>query len=575
MPLLSSMLAALSRYRAALRNVHWEREIRLWSGLVLFAFVTMHLLNHAIGVLGVPTMEAVQHWRVFIWRSWPGTVALYGAAALHVGLTLKRIALRTPCRMPIEEGLQIVLGLAIPALVLEHALNTRYGSSILSTDDSYTAVLTRIYPNQIAWQTILVLVAWFHGIIGIHYVVRHKPWFERVREIGFALAFSIPLLAIAGFLAAGREAASTVHSEIALAPEQVTGLQQMVEISYQLLIAGGLLIVGALVATEVARSWRGTVPVRYVGHGETALRPGASLLDASRQNRIPHPSLCGGRGRCATCRVLVLSGLETLPEPTYSERMVLSRISAPKNVRLACQIRPKQPIAVQILLPTIARDAGLDWEEEAYKWGVDRNVSILFVDIRAFTSLSKKQLPHDTVLLINRFLGEIAQAVEAHGGRIGMFLSDGVMAIFGLGGQRGMGARNALAAGHAILRAARMLDDELGSALPLPFRVGIGIHCGSAVIARVGDDERGYVITALGETISIASRLEQATKELLADMLVSEAVVQAAGTKPPGSVLREVPMRGHDQPIRAYAYSEAFSEVRPAAQAETQPEAIP
>jgi len=199
----------------------------------------------------------------------------------------------------------------------------------------------------------------------------------------------------------------------------------------------------------------------------------------------------------------------------------------------------------------------------------------LFVDIRAFTSLSKKQLPHDTVLLINRFLGEIAQAVEAHGGRIGMFLSDGVMAIFGLGGQRGVGARNALAAGHAILRAARMLDDELGSALPLPFRVGIGIHCGSAVIARVGDDERGYVITALGETISIASRLEQATKELLADMLVSEAVVQAAGTKPPGSVLREVPMRGHDQPIRAYAYSEAFSEVRPAAQAETQPEAIP
>lgn len=556
MPQRSSTSATLLNYRSAARNVQWEREIRLWGGLVLFAFVTMHLVNHALGVLGVETMEAVQSWRVWIWRSWPGTIALYGAAALHAGLALKRVALRAPCRMPLEEGVQIALGLAIPVLVLEHVLGTRYSSAVLGTHDSYSVVLQRLYPSHVAWQTALILVAWFHGVIGIHYATRHKPWFGRLREIGFALAFAIPLLAIAGFVAAGREAVSALPPSTPPSPEQAANLWQVVEVGYGVLIAAAVLLIAALLGVEIVRRLRGVVPIRYVGHGEIALRPGATLLEASRQNCIPHPSLCGGRGRCSTCRVLVLSGQETLPEPTPAERAVLSRISAPKSVRLACQIRPKHPLSVQILLPAIARDAGLDWEEESYKWGVDRNVSILFVDIRAFTSLSKKQLAHDTVLLVNRFLGEITQAVEAHDGRIGMYLSDGAMAIFGLGGQRGMGARNALAAGRAILRAARMLNSEFGSALPIPFRVGIGIHSGSAVIARVGDDERGYIVTALGETISIASRLEQATKELLADMLVSEAAVQAAGSKPPNAIPRDVPMRGYDEPIKAYAYSE-------------------
>lgn len=545
------------------RNVMWEREIRLWSGLVLFAFVTMHLVNHALGVLGVPTMEAAQDWRVWLWRTWPGTIALYGAAALHAGLALKRIAFRRACRMPLEEGVQIVLGLAIPMLVIEHAIGTRYGSSVLGTDDSYRAVLHVLYPGQVAWQTALILVAWFHGTIGIHYVVRHKAWFARVQEIGFAVAFAVPLLAIAGFVSAGREALALYSPAKTLRPDQIAGLDQAVQLSGQLLIGAAVLLLATMAGVAVARRMRGLVPVRFIGHGEVALRPGTTLLEASRESCIPHPSLCGGRGRCSTCRVLVLSGHEMLPEPTPAERKVLSRISAPASVRLACQIRPQHPLSVQILLPAITREAGLDWVEEAFKWGVDRNITILLVDIRGFTTLARKQLPADTVLLVNRFLQEITQAVEAHDGRIGMYLSDGAMAIFGLRGQKGMGSRDAIAAGRAMLRVASTLNAELGSALPMPFRIGIGIHCGSAVIARVGDDQRGYTVTALGETVNIASRLENATKELLADMLVSEDALLASRVKLPGSTIREVPMRSHDEPIRAHAFTEPTGQDQP------------
>ena len=79
-------LPAAAAGRASWRRVAWEREVRMWAGFVLFAFLTMHLLNHALGIFGLATMEAVQVWRVWLWRTWPGTIALYGAAFLHVAL---------------------------------------------------------------------------------------------------------------------------------------------------------------------------------------------------------------------------------------------------------------------------------------------------------------------------------------------------------------------------------------------------------------------------------------------------------------------------------------------------------
>src|SRR5258707_5415669 len=139
--------AAGVRKRSLGVRVAWEREARLWAGLTLFAFVTSHLLNHALGIFGIEMMEAVQGWRVAVWRSWPGTIALYGAAIVHVALGLKRIAWRRTWHMPIAEAAQIALGLSIPLLLLEHALGTRYAHANLGTDDKYSAVLAIIWPG--------------------------------------------------------------------------------------------------------------------------------------------------------------------------------------------------------------------------------------------------------------------------------------------------------------------------------------------------------------------------------------------------------------------------------------------
>jgi adenylate cyclase len=549
-----------SRTGSPLLSRAWEREARLTAGLILFAFVATHLINHALGIFGVATMEVVQHWRTMVWRSWPGTILLYGAAVVHVGLGLKRIVWRRSWRMPVPEAAQIVLGLAIPWLLVDHAMGTRYASSFLGTDDSYPIVLMKIWSAHVFWQTVLVLVVWSHAVIGLYYAFRPRAWFQSVRGAGLVAAFLVPLLALAGFVAGGRESVQLNPPGVVWTAQQTAGLAEALQIAHYAILAIAAVVAASWITFEVRRLFSHRIPINYVGHGKIYMRPGSTLLEASRDNGIPHPSLCGGRGRCSTCRVLVLTGEASLAEPNAAERRLLESIGAPSRVRLACQIKPTSELSVQILLQTAAGWGHIDWEEETYKWGAERDVTIVIVDIRGFTALASNQLPQDTVVFVNRFLAEMRQAVEAHGGRIGMFLSDGLMAVFGLGERRHGGSRAAVRAAMDMLKAVRTLNTEFGPALPVPLRIGVGVHRGRAVIARVGDPDHGYVVTALGETVSIASRLEAATKELLADCLVSEETLAASRLRLPGAMTREVRMRGREKPIKVYAVNETVPE---------------
>jgi len=535
------------------RGTFGEREIRLWSGIILMLFVTTHLINHALGIFGVDAMQWLQNWRVFVWRSWPGSVLLYGAALVHVLLAFKRIVGRRTWRMPMQEALQIALGLCIPLLLFEHITGTRLAAVYAGVDDSYIGTLQKLWPAKGWKQALLTIVVWSHGVIGLHYAVRSKDWYPSVRLPGLIIGITLPLLALAGFVAGGREA-----REFDTAPWKSTAeqIQFFVETTRQInlgILATAALLVLAIIGLEIIRRFGGKVLIRYTGHGDIPMPKGLTLLEASRDNAIPHPSLCGGRGRCSTCRVLILKGHETLESPGPAEAAMLLRISAPPRVRLACQIRPTRDMSVQILLPVDVPDSKIDWSEEAFKWGVERKATVLFIDLRAFDKLTHTQLPYDLVVLLNRFVSEMRQTVEAHGGRVTMFLSDGLMAVFGLNSNhRRQGSRSALAAARDMLKVAETLNAEFSAVLPLPLRVGIGIHTGPLVMARIGDEDRGYMVTALGETVTIAGRLEGATKDLLTDCLVSKDTLMAANQSIPATEHREINMPGVPDPIIAY-----------------------
>jgi adenylate cyclase len=526
----------------------WEREARLWSGIVLFVFVTMHLLNHSLGVFGVDIMEAVQRPRIALWQSLPGTVLLYGAFLVHVLLALKRVARRRFSRLPPDEALQIVLGILIPYLMIDHVVGTRV-QSLFGYKENYAEVLPRIWGDPAVKQTALVICAWAHGCIGISQAFRGKDWYHRWRDVWIGFSVIVPVAALAGFVSAAREVIAMGFEQEPLTREHYSQLILVIDWALASMAAVLGLVLAMVVWRMLHRRRSGAITIKYTGHGAVTIGPGTTVLEASRINGIPHPALCGGRGRCSTCRVAVISDLRDLPPPGQTERAMLERISAPPSVRLGCQLRPTQNISIQILLPIMPTGGRLMAKDEAYRWGVDREVTVLFVDIRAFNTLTRKQLPYDVVLLLNRFIREMTQAVEAHSGRVDAFMADGLMAIFGLGSAGGSGAKDAVLAARAMLNVVGALNKEFGAALPIPLRVGIGIHTGPAIIAQIGDTERGLLVTALGDTVSIAGRLEAATKDLLTDCLISAEAAKASGLDLPRFANKKLHVRGRDEPV--------------------------
>lgn len=534
----------------------WSRDIRFISGLILLAFATSHFINHAVGIFGVHAMEQVQQWRYWFWHTWPGTVALYGSFIVHPFFALLRVAQRRTFKMPAREMLQIALGLAIPLLLVDHIINTRVAGAYFQMDESYHSVLRRLWPHSALTQSLLLVLVWTHGMIGIHFLLRSRESYRHWRDVFLLGAILVPLLALIGFFVAAREA-----QLMGLPPELVTPAQQAM-VAFNVASAKAVFygLVGCFMVFVAARELRvrttRQITMRFVGHGTRRLAPGPTVLEMFRRFGIPHAALCGGRARCATCRVLVIDGADTLPKPGPNEAKLLRRISAPDRVRLACQIRPRDDLQVQILLASrLNATPGRTLEPDATLGR--RDLTVMVADLRAFSALSERQLPQELIGLLNRFFDEMSQAITAHDGRIDAFYGDGFMAVFGLEGPLAKAAQAAIAAAADIVRAVEALNREFGAALPLPLRIGIGIHTGNAIIGAVGNDNLGRREITVGETVMIASQLESATRRVLSDVVVSEDTIRAAARSYPGTTALKVAIKGRETPLAAFGFASA------------------
>ncbi|MEN5082628.1 adenylate/guanylate cyclase domain-containing protein [Bosea sp. TWI1241] len=530
-----------------------SRDVRLVSGCVLMLFAGTHFLNHAMGIFGVGAMEAGQVWRSWFWQSLPGTIALYGSFLVHPTFALMRAAQRRTFRMPVREIVQIALGLAIPLLLIDHIVATRVQGILFAQDQSYHAVLRRLWPGLALSQSLLLVVVWVHGVIGLHFIFRSRPSYPHWRDAFMLAAVLVPLLAIIGFSVGGREAKLMALPPELYTPQQVDSFNQHVtwaKMGFFGLVAG---FVGFVALRELRARALGEIVVRFVGHGSRKVVPGFTLLEMFRRFGIPHAALCGGRARCATCRVLVLDGLEGLPPPGPNEARLLRRISAGDRVRLACQLRPTHDLQVQILLAARQRGAGPSGALAGEPGIGRRGITVMVADLRAFTALSQRQLPHQLMTLLNRFYDEMSQAIAAHGGRIEAIYGDGLMAVFGLETPPARAGAEAIAAAGDMVRAVEALNREYAAALPLPLRIGIGIHGGEAVIGAVETKATGRQEITVGETVMIASQLEAATRRLLADVLVSAETIKATGRSFPGLVPHRIAIKGRDAPVLVYA----------------------
>jgi adenylate cyclase len=517
-----------------------ERATRLLTGLILFGFATAHLTNHMFGIRSIEAMEAANRVLLDPWQTVPGLVVLYLALVIHLSLGLRALYRRRHFRIPSNEAWQLGLGLAIPLLLIPHAAGIRIGTSLYDMEFDYPHLLYRYFvvsPDfRLPQQFALLLVLWLHGCLGLRAWLRSKRWHRRAAFPLGLLATLVPLLACLGILDAGLETVDRARRDPTYAarfagPAPGTAAAQN---EWQRLVDGLSLlylgIVGATLALRTARNWRArrirAVRIAYPDGRAVTVPAGFSVLEASRWGGIPHASACGGRGRCSTCRVRVLSGNEHLPPLSEIERGTLARFGPAPDLRLACQIRPTTDLAVQPLVAPAAIDGGAARFDAAVEGGRERMIAALFVDLRESTQIASRRLPFDALFLLDRYIQAVTGAMRSNGGRLTSIAGDGVMSMFDGGGDRSRAARDALKAALQAWNQLDHLNDELAAELLRPLRVGIGIHLGLSVVGRLHDAELTS-LQFLGDVGNTAAKLEAKTKELGCTLLVSLAALNA------------------------------------------------
>ena len=532
----------------------WERRVRLWSGLIVAAFVIGHLLNHASSIVSVDLAEQTRRALAVFWHQWWAQALLYGSFIVHFIAVLAVLYRRRTLRMPAWEMTQMLLGGVMIPLLAAHVVATRglYGEFDLTPDYARTAFMLWSAPDIVIKQTVLTLVVWLHVCFGVHFWLRLKPWYRNSVAFWYALAIVVPVLALVGFWRAGDQLHSLATRDgyvgqlfvgmpdLPIALAFVRQGEQFI----QLVALVALLSVLTARAVRHARAKRlETVQLRMSSGREINTLPGRSVLESLRLADVPHASVCGGRGRCTTCRIRVGAGAEQLNKPSELERAALARIGAPPNVRLACQSRPTSDLSITPLLPAnaTAREANTPGGVS----GTERVVTTMFLDLRGSTKLGEQKLPYDVLFILNQFFAEMAQALSESDGHYAQFAGDGLMALYGLKQTPAEGARSAFKGASLMLTRLAKLNERLGEELDEPLRVGIGIHCGEAIVGTMGPPSSPN-FSAIGDNINVAARLEAKTKEFNAAMVVSVAAVELAGIAHEGASHHTVDVRGRD-----------------------------
>lgn len=254
-----------------------------------------------------------------------------------------------------------------------------------------------------------------------------------------------------------------------------------------------------------------------------------SVLSASLRAGIPHTNECRGNARCSTCRVLVLNGLEFCSARNEREQALAEQLHFSERVRLACQTTVTGDVTLRRLILD-AKDAGLtDQGKERTtrgSLGEERQIAILFVDIRGSTSFAESVPPFDVIHILRRFYHHMETAVMDNGGHVACYTGDGLMALFGVEPSE-CAPLQAVLAGLDMLRYVKEdLQPYVKRLFQCAFRIGIGVHFGEAVVGTLGGGLQERV-TAIGDAVNIASRIERANKRAGTEFLVSEAVLRA------------------------------------------------
>ncbi len=212
----------------------------------------------------------------------------------------------------------------------------------------------------------------------------------------------------------------------------------------------------------------------------------------------------------------------------------------------------------------VAREI-LERGDEVELGGIRRRITVAFCDIRGFTTLSEHHSPEEVVDLLNRFFTRISSPILRHGGTLDKYIGDAIMAFWGAPVARQDDPIRAVRCALDMLRESAAFSAELEAQGETPLSVGIGINTGWAIVGNIGSPARmGY--TAIGDTVNIASRLQDLTKEYQAELLIGHATFEEIEDLFEAERIGLVSVKGRTEPVAIYRVIGEKAPARPAAE---------
>ena len=256
--------------------------------------------------------------------------------------------------------------------------------------------------------------------------------------------------------------------------------------------------------------------------------PDSTILEATLKAKINHMHVCGGNARCSTCRIYVVDGLSNCLPRNEKEKQLAEKLGFPQDIRLACQtkisgnITIRRPVVDDLDREIILKQIG---DGSGTKLGQEKDLAILFTDIENYTQFAEAFPAYDVVHVLNRYYQTMNEIIVQHKGIISDVAGDGILALFGVIEDSKNSVLDAINTAQSMNAALDQLNEYLNQMYDRSFRIRAGINFGKVI---VGNFDTGMMskISAIGDAVNLASRIETANKNFGTQLLISQSAFE-------------------------------------------------
>jgi adenylate cyclase len=289
-------------------------------------------------------------------------------------------------------------------------------------------------------------------------------------------------------------------------------------------------------------------------HQEIDCPENSNILQATLAAGLNHAHACGGEGKCSTCRVSIMEGIENCNPRNEAEQKMNEKLNFPPEIRLACQTKINGDISIRrmvsdkldidIILEQFSEDSNI-------ALGSQQKLTIVFTDIVNYTALAEKFPPYDIVHVLNRYYRIMNAIIQDHSGYISDVAGDGILAVFGKDKESSTSVLDAIHAIDEMNEKLEVFNKYLAENFNIQFGIRAGVHYGDVILGPfdTGDMKK---LAVIGDNVNYASRIESANKEFDTKLLLSQEAYQEVKKTYPKHNSFETTLKGKTGKYKLY-----------------------